>query len=173
MLTAIFLLLPHVCRRSGRILSADFLADFVKSTCERACLTGVALAATTGEAQKPTRSSLPKICITFSFSFTLSLILTATLRCTRHVAKELATHLSANVQLQQRRDKEAPPFAPLFQHIAITTSLSVPKAPVAKLLATPPRPLFNMSRQISPPLEIVLANPPQRNSRSYENAPPR
>ena len=54
------LLLPHVCRRSGRIFSADFLADFVKSTCERACLTGVALAATTGEAQNPTRSSLLK-----------------------------------------------------------------------------------------------------------------
>ena len=58
------MLIPHICRRSGRIFLADFLADFVKSTCERGCLTSVALAATTGEAQKPTRPSLPKICVT-------------------------------------------------------------------------------------------------------------
>ena len=64
---------PHICRRSGRIFSADFLADFEKSTCKGACLTGVALAAATGETQKPTRLSLPKICVALSFSFTLTL----------------------------------------------------------------------------------------------------
>ena len=54
------MLIPHICRRSGRIFSADFSADFAKSICEGACLTGVALAAATGEAQKPTRSSPPQ-----------------------------------------------------------------------------------------------------------------
>ena len=63
-----------------------------------------------------------------SFSFTLTLIHCNTVMH-KQVAKKLATYLSANVQLQQRRDKEAPPIAPLFQLIAITTNSECSQSP--------------------------------------------
>ena len=138
-----FLVIPHICRRSGRISSADFFADFVKSTCEGASLTGVALAATTGEAQKPTRSSLPKICITFFFHSHSHSHCNTVMHMTR---SQRTTYLSAKVQLQQRRDKEAPPVASLFRLIAITTNSECSQSPGSEAPCDPTKAPFQQGR---------------------------
>ena len=87
---------PHLQKLRADFFGG-FFGDFVKSTCEGACLTSAALAATTGEAPQ-------NLCHFLSLSLFLSLALTATLSRARHVAKEFATYPNANVQLQQRRD---------------------------------------------------------------------
>ena len=64
----------------------------------------------------------------------------------RQVAKELDTYLSANAQLQQRRDKEAPAIAPLFQLVATTTNSECSQSPGNEAPCDPTKPPLQQGR---------------------------
>ena len=141
------------------------MVGFVKSTYERACLTGVALAATTGEAQKPTKSSLPNICSLFP---SLTLTLTHCNAVTHKTSNQRACYLPQRKRATSATQGQggATYRTPLTTH----RDHEKIRAPAATLFATstksPPS-----TRQTSPPLEIALANPPHHNTRSFESAP--
>ena len=164
-------LTPHICRRSGRIFSADFLADFVKTTCEGACLTSVALAATIGNSAKAHKTFPPQICITFSFSFTLTLA-----HCNAVMHKTSGQRTCCLPQCKRATSATQGQGGttyrtPVSAHCDRNDFKVFPKPRQRSSLRPHQGP--PSTRQTSPPLEIVLANPPQHNNRSFENAPPR
>ena len=121
---------------------ADFLADFVKSACEGACLTGVALAATIGKAQSPQDLPSPNL---RHFLFLFHSHSRSLQRCHAQDTwpKNLLPTSVQTRNFSNARTRRHHLSQPFFSSLRSQGTQSVPKAPVAKLLATPPRPPFN------------------------------
>ena len=138
-------MIPHICRRSGRIFSADFFCGFCKVNLRRGLPHRRSSRGHNWRSAKAHKIfPLQKM---HHFLFLFHSHSHSHCSTVMHMTRsQKSTYLSAKVQLQQRRDKEAPPVASLFRLIAITTNSECSQSPGSEAPCDPTKAPFQQGR---------------------------